>query len=209
MTVVTVLIQAIIYRIWPTDATIDAVELVVLSLASALVYARTQADVDSGDWGSVWSRALERAWAVIVITFLLEFVTIYAYAGLAAGNFLDRILGVAILMMSLALSFSDIDAVISREGGLLLMLPRSFSNSIRAAWSGWTMVRIIGVFLAQKVLQLAIPLIAGALAARHASGASFWAVVPLDALLLPPFAILTTFIYFDAIRYEPAGTCDE
>ena len=182
--------------------------LIVSSLASALVYASTRADVAGSGGGDIWTRALERGWAVIVISFVQSIVIDSGMGGIIEGAIGSRILGVVLLLLGLTLIFADIDAVVNDEEPWWLLVPLAFSNSIRAAWSGRTMLRVIGLFVAQLVIQQAGYLaIAPLLQKLHVADAEFWATMPVNALLLAPFGILTVLVYFDAIGYESKRTC--
>ncbi|HVA26856.1 MAG TPA: hypothetical protein VNF68_01665 [Candidatus Baltobacteraceae bacterium] len=147
--------------------------------------------------------------AVIAISLIQQFVIGYGLAGIFQGDVLDRILGVVVLVMGLTLIFADIDAVVNDDDTWWLLLPRAFSNSIRAAWTGSTMVRVIGLFLAQYALQQLGLAVRFELQSMHVADAVFWATIPLDALLLVPFGIVTVLVYFDAIGYESTRACSE
>lgn len=202
-------LQAIVYHIWHADAALFAGELVVTSLASAIVYAATQNDVDGAPAEAFWTRALERAWAVIAISFVQSVVQGVAMATILQGDFGSRLLGVAVLMMGLTFIFADVDAVVSDDESLLMLIPRAFSNSIRASWTGSTMIRIIAIFLVQLAFQWAAAVIQPELAHLHVPDAAFWATIPLGAILLVPLDIFTVYVYFDAIGYESKRTCGE
>lgn len=212
LTVGVIAVQYVVRYFSVAPAAFLATQLVVNSLASAIVYAATLADVDGTGESALWSRALERAWAVIAVTLVQQFFLSVGEAfSLGGGDFLTRAFGVVVLLMALTLMFSDIDAVVNNDERWWLLIPLALTNSIRAAWSGSTMRRVIGLFLVTFLPQE----LAGStqsiswLKGMHVADPVFWAAIPIEALLLVPFGILTTLVYFDAIGYESKRPCGE
>jgi hypothetical protein len=72
------------------------------------------------------------------------------------------------------------------------------------AWQGATFARAIIVFALSDLLPLTIDeAIQSALAANHTPHAPLWANAITLVLLLPIVQALCTYVYLDAIRYEP------
>jgi hypothetical protein len=205
-------IVAVVHHFWSTTVALFASELVVTSLANAVIYACVQADVDGAEPATIWARALERAWAVVVFT-IVQWVFLSFGQSLIVfgGDLLNRGFGIIALMMGLTLIFADVDAVVSEDDRWWLLVPTGLTNSIRAVWTGSTMLRVIGVFLVSFLLQelAASTQFVAWLQGIRIHDAAFWAATVLDALMLAPFGILTVLIYFDAIGYESKRPCGE
>jgi hypothetical protein len=190
-------LQALIYSIWPTDAMLAGSGIVVNSLAATIIYAFTLGDVDGFSPSLTWLRVLERAWAVVVVSLIQTFVIAIGLAALRFGDIVDRIYAIPLLLGGVCLNFSDVDAVVTEDDRVLLLVPQALLRSFRATWTGTTMLRAIALVFTQVLVD------------RVCEPLHPLAQVSIDTLVFVPIAVLTVYVYLDAIGHEPARSCSE
>lgn len=169
---------------------------VATSLAAAILYAVTLADVDEAPGADAWSRAFERAWAVILIDFFQNFITLLALGTLLVGGVIDRFGAIILLLFSISMNFSDVDAVVSDDDRWWFLIPAALTRSMLTTWSsGPIMLRAMILFLTGLVSsQIDKPV---------------WLGITVSIVVFIPLSILTTHVYLDAIGYESKRTCSE
>ena len=202
-------LEWLVYRFANTMPVVFATGIVVTSAVDAIVFARAKGDMDGWDAGQMWSRVLERLWAVVIVSFVFTYVATFGIALVAGGELLDRILAIPILLIAAALVFAEAAAVVVDEDQWWFVIVRAIGTSIRTAFSGSTLRRAIALF----ALQLVPVAVSSALAAAFSKGAtppsSFWTDVPLGILFSIPLDVLIVLAFFDASGYEPKRTCGE
>ncbi len=175
----------------------------------ALIIALALADARDGTLGeSAWSRAFERAWAVIVVNVALTYV---ASSGIASigGGFVDKLFAIAFMLLSAALIYAPVVAVAHEGTAWWMLIGRSFGESVRTALRGANFSRALGLFALQFVPFLAGNGITALLRAHGIAHPSFWGNVPLGTFLEPAIVTITAFTYFDAIGLRARDACSE
>jgi hypothetical protein len=171
----------------------------VVPIVVAIAYAFTAADAAANrDARSVWLRILERAWAVIVIDFVLDFITESAIASVKQGGLLDLLMGSLTQLLAATLVFVDVAAVLDDDDNWLLLVPRAFGRGIALAWQPGNLWRCFVIYSLQFVV-FAIGVAVLALFERFGiRGGTFWAFLALGTVLAPPISAFTVLVYFDA-----------
>ncbi|MBV8491398.1 MAG: hypothetical protein JO199_12805 [Candidatus Eremiobacteraeota bacterium] len=171
-------------------------------LLTAFVYAFVWNDARETPYAdrAAWERFLERAWAVIVIDFLLSFVLGLGLDGVFAQDATGALVGFLSLTLTLLVIFSDAVATVDDDGTVWSLVPRAFFKSVAAAVNPRVLPRA-GLILALSVLvALAQNELVAAFAHARMAFADFWAFAPLGAVTTPPLAALTLLVYQDAGR---------
>lgn len=205
-------LQALVVVVWRTPHGLVLADAIVSPIFVTLVYAFVAADAaaDATDepvsTKLVWERILERAWAVIVIDFIINEVTSAGLIASLSTDSLDLIFGMLVLVLSALLVFADTSATLDNDLTAWSVVPRAFVRSITIAWNRRTFARVLAIF-AIEFLVFTVGLgLQGLFAARHLVDAAFWANVPLGAIATPPIAALTVLVYRDA-TVAPAPSC--
>jgi hypothetical protein len=178
------------------------VEPFFVAIVNAFAYADIREDLSRS---ATWSRILERSWAVLLIDLLTTLIGSIGLQSLFTADLFQKLLGSAVLIVAVSFVFADVAAVVVDDAEpWWLLVPRSLGASMVVAWQGVTFARAIIVFALVQLLPLTISLaIQSALDAHHTPHAALWAhAIPL-VLLLPIVQALCTYVYLDAIRYEP------
>ena len=178
------------------------VEPFFVAIITAFTYADIRIDFSRS---AAWSRILERSWAVLLIDLLVTLIASIGLQSLFTADLFQKVLGVAVLIVSVSFIFADVAAVVVDDAEpWWLLVPRSLGASMVVAWQGATFARAIIVFALSDLLPLTIDdAIQSALVANHASHAALWANAITVMLLVPIVQALCTYVYLDAIRYEP------
>jgi hypothetical protein len=186
----------------------STVEPIFVTVVSAFTYADLRGDLAVG---AVWSRVLERTWAVIVIDLVVNIVTDLGMQSLASADAVARILSVGVLIVGISFVFADVYAVVTEDPEPWPLLPlRALGSSMRATWQGLTFARAMLVFAVSAPLaELATTVIRFELARAGISQPDLWAQAPVVVLLLPFVQCFATFVYLDAAGYEPNHPCGE
>jgi hypothetical protein len=190
---------------WHSPAAYYVASAIFLPLFVTVVYAFAIGDVDgSMTTAAIWSRVLERAWAVIVIDLLVSLVATLALLAMGSTDLLVQIFAIPSLLLSVTLVFADVHAVATRKAEPWWMLiPRSFAVSVATALGPDMLGRaFLLAFVTQFLPSLVSTLLQSTLEARHVSFSDFWAFGPLSAVIVPPLGALVALVYLDATGYE-------
>lgn len=201
--------QWVIYHQTNAPAVTFTSGIVFDALLATIVFAQAKGDVDGSTAAEVWSRVLDRLWAVLVVDFIVTFVTLDGIAILAQGELLDRIIAIPILLIAAATVFAEAIAVVVDGEQWWFLVVRAIGTSIRTSWSGSTLWRAIVLFALQFVPMAAGIALTKASAQLHITITSFWTDVPLGILFAIPLDALIVLAFFDASGYEPKRTCGE
>lgn len=207
--IVALALEWLVYRFANTTPIVFSAGIVVTSAVDAIVFARAKGDADGWSPGQVWSRVLERLWAVVIVSFVFTYVAMFGIALVAGGELLDRILAIPILLVAAALVFAEAVAIVVDEDQWWFILVRAIGTSIRTAFSGSTLRRAIALFALQLVPVAVSSALSSALARGATPAPSFWTDVPVGILFSIPLDVLIVLAFFDASGYEPKHTCGE
>ena len=181
---------------------VDLGGAIAIPLVTALVYAFVSADDAESPVAEnlVWERFLERAWAVIVIDFLLSYVWTAALVYSTSSKIVELLAGLAAFGFSVVAVFADAGAVVDDDVTVWTVIPRAILRSVATAWSSTIFMRALAIvsfallaFVAQSSLYIA-------LTHFNVSQADFWAQVPIATVITPPLAAITVIVYRDATR---------
>ncbi len=178
------------------------IEPFFLAIVTAFTYAEVRGDLSTG---ATWLRILERSWAVLIIGLLLDLITIIGLQSIAATDIIDKLLGSGVIIVAISLVFADVYAIaVDDAEPWWLLVPRSLGASMAISWQGVAFGRALIVFGFVELLpSFATSLVQALLEARHVPLALFWANAVSVVLLLPVVQAFCTFVYLDAIGYEP------
>jgi hypothetical protein len=179
----------------------DLGQAIVLPLLTTLVYAFVWADgsADQTPPAAIWERFLERAWAVIVIDFLVSQVSNDALSSSLGSNALDVFLGFVALGLSVMLIFADTSATVDDGVTVWTVIPRAFVRSAATVLNARTFPRALALFSVQLLLFAATYGMYAVLVRDTFPHAIFWAEVPLLTIVTPAYAALTAVVYRDAV----------
>lgn len=199
----------LVYRLTAAPAIIFTASILVDAAIGTIVYAQAKGDIDGAGTTEVWSRVLERLWAVVIVDFIVQFVSIVGIGYLAQGDLADRIVAIPILLIGAGTVFAEAVAVVVDGDPWWFLVVRAIGTSIRTSWSGSTLWRAIVLFTLQFVPMALSTLLTNTAAQHHVRITSFWSDVPLGILFTIPLDALIVLAFFDATGYEPKRTCDE
>lgn len=196
--------QIALALLWRVPHAVDLGGAIAIPLVNALVYAFVSADAGEEVAESrIWERFLERAWAVIVIDFVLSYVWTSALVYSTSSNALELIAGLAAFGFSVVAVFWDTGAVVDGDVNVWTVIPRSLLRSIATAWNSTVFVRALAIvslslleFVAQNALYFALMYF-------HVSRPEFWAEIPIATIITVPLAALTVVVYRDAAGVLP------
>ncbi len=209
LAILAIALQWVIYQIKNEPAIVFTSGIVIDAVIATIVFAQAKGDVDGLNARDVWSRVLDRLWAVVIVDFITTFVSLVGIGSLAAGDIIDRIVAIPILLIAAATVFSEPIAVVVDGDQWWFLVVRAIGTSIRTAWSGTTYGRAIVLFALQFVPMAAGEVVTTVSAQHHITIASFWRDVPLGILFAIPLDALIVLAFFDASGYEPKRTCGE
>ena len=198
---VAIAVQALVALILRLPGAVELDGLIVAPILTTLVYVLVAYDADADPGGStVWERFLERSWAVIVVDFMLSYVSAVGLGLAASGSAIDLLSGAGVILLSAALVFVDASAAI--DGGVTVwsVVPSAFAHGFAAAMQRIVFPRACAIMLLQLLVFLAQNALAALLQNRHVSDASFWSQIPLATLAVPPLSALTALVYLDASK---------
>jgi hypothetical protein len=178
------------------------VEPFFVAIINAFTYADSREDLSLS---VTWLRVLERSWAVLLIDLLATLIVIIGLQSLFSTDLFQKLLGSAVIVVAVSLVFADVHAIaVDDAEPWWLLVPRSLGASIATAWQGITFTRALLLFAIGTLFRFVITTIAqGALDAHHVPLSLVWANAIPVMLLLPMVQALTTYVYLDAIGYEP------
>lgn len=198
------------FGLWSTTPrALLIVDEVLGGALAALVTARVFGDVANLTPAQVAERAFERSWAVIVLGFGIDLITLVGMSGLAGGGIVDTLLASGVLLMTATLMFAPVDATISDEPWARIVLS-ALSRSILAGWRSDVFPRALIVLALNEIAPSWVALVLqSALEALHAGQPALWASGLGITLVVPPVTTFATLVYLDAIKYEPKRTCGD
>lgn len=193
-------VQVALTLLWKVPHAIELGGAIAIPLVTAMVYAFVSADAGETEIAEslVWERYLERAWAVIVIDFLLTYVWTAALVYSTSANPLELVAGLAAFGFSVVAVFWDTAAVVDDDVNVWTLVPRSFLRSVATAWNSTVFVRalaIVSLSLLEFVGQSALYY---ALLHFKVPQAEFWAEIPIGTIVALPISALTVVVYRDA-----------
>ena len=198
--------QALLAVVWRVPHGLDLGQAIVLPLFVTLVYAFVWSDAAETPFpiAKVLERFLERAWAVIVIDFLLTELGTIALTKSLSSSIVDIVTGLVAFALSVLLVFADASATVDDDVTVWNVVPRAFVRSITAAWTSTTFSRALAIYslvLLLSALQLAIYF---AMERGHVPQAAFWSSTPLLTIAVAPISALTVVVYRDARSAQSA-----
>lgn len=199
---------AVIYG-WQSKAALLFVGLIGGAVADTLIISLTLATFEGAGIAAGLSRALERAWAVIVINFVMTYIFAEGIGAIGVGNIVDRILGIILLLFAASLIFAEVIAVTIDDERWWMLVPSSVGTSVRISWTGSVMWRVLALFALAIVPTFLESGLGDALTKAHVSHPDFWGSFPLSIVWSIPLNVLTTLVFFDVTGYEPKNPCDE
>lgn len=178
------------------------IEPFFVAIVTAFTYADVRGDLSVA---ATWLRVLERSWAVLIIGLLVQLITAIGFQSISATDIFDKLLGAGVIIIAVSLIFADVHAtVVDDAEPWWLLVPRSLAASITVAWRGIAFARALIVFMLAALLPELVAIAAqSALTKYHVPAALFWANAISVVLLLPLVQAFCTFVYLDAIGYEP------
>lgn len=199
-------LQALWYTFYHgREAMLLAFDIVVLVFFTIVINIRTALDLRGGELplGELLGWAFGRFWAVLIID-LFVWLSISAGADLTfAPQSADAFLGgVLLLVLTSTFIFCDVVASVEPQPRWYAIVPAAIRRSVGLAWQNGNISRALAIVVFQATFGLVGVLAQALLSAAHVKGAAFLANQPLNTLLTPFFATLTTVVYFDALARE-------
>ena len=192
-------IQAAATFLWRSQAGIEVSSDVALPLLTALVYARVWGDSNENIPSQVvWERFLERAWAVIVIDFLVSWLFERALVLGAAPTIVEQLGVFLAYTLVLFIIFADAGATIDDGVTVWSVIPLAIARSALVTLNPITFARALVLFCINVGVALAQFALYSALVHDRVGQALFWSTVPLATVVQPPIAALTLLVYQDA-----------
>lgn len=186
----------------------DLGSFIVPPILTTLVYAFVSADARREPVPArvVWERFLERAWAVIVIDFVLTYVAAIGLSGTASADPLDAIVGILAIGLSVVLVFADAAATVDDDVTVWSLIPRAFGRSLVGACRGPVFLRALAILALQLLVFALENQLYALLTHLHVSDAAFWSQVPLLTVAVLPLSALTVLVYLDATADRAAAS---
>jgi hypothetical protein len=192
--------QALVVFVWRLPHGLDYSGFVLPPLLTTLVYAFVWSDSDDAPQtaAATCERALERAWAVIVIDLIFTILVDTGLRGIVTEDPIEIGIGIVILLLAAQLVFADTSATVD-EMPVWWLVPGALWRSLRIA-RGVVYLRAIAILALGLLSFLAQEPLFDWMQAMHVANAEFWAEVPLNAITVAPIAALTALVYRDATR---------
>lgn len=186
--------------LWRAPQAIELGGAIAVPLINALVYAFVSADAGESSIAQalVWERFLERAWAVIVLDFLINYIWTAALVYSTSANLLELIAGLAAFGFCVVAVFADAGAVVDDDVSVWNVIPRSLVRSVAAAWNSTIFVRALALVSLSLLEYVAQNVVYFALVHFNVPQAEFWAEIPIATIVAPPLAAITVVVYRDA-----------
>lgn len=194
---VTIALESGIVELWRVPQSLEFANDAITPILVTLVYAFTAADAleQNEPNTSIWARVLERAWAVILIDFV---VTIFFEGGLgllSSGSVLGPLIGTLLLLITATLLFADLIATIDDRIGHIFLIPRAILRSIVIALHPRTILNVMILFSAQLIVGYMFNELYRGLRIEHVPHPLLWSILPLNALTAVVFAAITLAFY--------------
>jgi hypothetical protein len=193
----------------PEGVTLWFTQSIVPSIATCIINA-----VCLTDWTRdaqpvpVWSRVLDRTWAVIIIDFIGTLVVALAQQAIGS-DLIYLLLAIPLLLLAAATMFADVVAVADEGTPWWMLIVRAFGGSIVTVFSRGLFQRATLLLIVELLLGYASLLVGAELSARKVAHAEFWASVPLGMITLPAIQALIAFTYLDAVTDASKRPCSE
>ncbi|MBV9269796.1 MAG: hypothetical protein JO165_01790 [Candidatus Eremiobacteraeota bacterium] len=143
-------------------------------------------------------RFLDRAWAVIVLQFVISLLRLFSETTLASAGPGSVFLGTIVLTSVALLIYSPVDACLREEGAPLTLLPNALSQSIALSWR--RVSRAFGMFAVILSVEMIEQLTFLTLVNRHVANPEFWANIPFDPFATMVISVIVTAAYIDLVR---------
>jgi hypothetical protein len=209
---VVVALEALVVVNWHAPAALTGASVVFEPFFVAIVTAFSYAD-RCGDLsnGAAWLRVLERAWAVVLIGLIFNLVAGLGMESIVTDDVVQKLLGTAVVVVAVSMIFADVHAMAVEDAEpWWWLVPRSFAASMALTWRGAMFARAVIVFtLATLVPFAASMLLEAGFDRAHVAFSALWANAVMVMLLLPIVQALCTFVYLDALGFEPKRPCGE
>jgi len=144
------------------------------------------------------SRFLDRAWAVIILQFLLSMLRLTSEVTLASGGGAGLFAGTVVLTFVALMLYSPVDACLREDGAPLTLLPNAIAQSLILSWR--RISRAFGMFAIVLSVEMIELLTLVALINRHVPNAEFWANIPIDPCATILIFVIVTAAYIDLTR---------
>lgn len=148
-----------------------------------------------------WARIIERAWAIILIDFLITFLWgngVDAVAG-GASDFGTLTLGMLLLILDAMLVYAEPFICLEEDVRMRTLLPFALLRSMMLAWTN--MSRVFSLFAINLGLTI-VSLFAHSTAKAQGMHDPNWIDLALVAFFTAPMAVLITVAYLDTLSQE-------
>jgi hypothetical protein len=164
------------------------------------VYAFVNADAGDSPIAEtlIWERFLERAWAVIVIDFLVNDLATIALAYSTSSAPLELLIGLLAFALSILTVFADTSATVDDDVTVWTVVPLGIMRSAATTWNTTTFVRALAIFALQMLAFAVQEVLYFGLQHWGVPQALFWSQIPLETIVAPPLAAITLLVYRDA-----------
>lgn len=151
----------------------------------------------------VLGRLTDRAWAVIVLEFVISMLRLASELTLGSAHSGGVFTGTMVLTFVALLIYSPADACLRENGAPLTILPNSLGQSIVLAWR--RISRAFGLFALVLAVELIELLTFVELGEKHVANAEFWSNVPFGAFATIAISVIVTAAYVDLVRAKKAA----
>lgn len=147
---------------------------------------------------NVFGRLTDRAWAVIVLEFIISMLRLASELTLGSSRAGGVFTGTVVLTFVALLIYSPADACLREDGAPLTILPQALGQSIMLAWR--RVSRAFGLFALVLAVELIELLTFVTLGEKHVANAEFLANVPFGAFATVVISVIVTAAYVDLER---------
>jgi len=147
---------------------------------------------------NVPGRLADRAWAVIILEFVISMLRLASEVTLGSGHAGGVFTGTVVLTFVALLIYSPVDACLREDGAPLTILPNALGQSIMLSWR--RISRAFGLFALILAVELIELLTFVALGEKHVANAEFWGNVPFGAFATILISVIVTAAYVDLVR---------
>lgn len=152
---------------------------------------------------NVLGRLTDRAWAVIVLEFLISMLRLASELTLGSPHTGGVFTGTVVLTFVALLIYSPADACLREDGAPLTILPFALGQSIVLSWR--RISRAFGLFALVLAVELIELLTFVQLGEKHIANAEFWSNVPFGAFATIVISVIVTAAYVDLSRTKKAA----
>ena len=181
----------------------ELAELVLPQIIVATVYAFAGSDVAKQPQRSeVWTRILERIWAVVVLNVAFELLLLFSLGAIgtvdAGGGVQMFFMQLAVMLIMVLVAFADVIAVVQPNLRMRDVLPFSIVRSARLVANTLVWMRVLGLLIADYVIGTAAAAGTQAISGAGMRTLAFWAYAGTNALITIVLAAFLALLYFDA-----------